>query len=121
MTSNFESQRPRNTVKGHKDHSQNDSGHDLLTSSCRVVPDESAESRPCPNPAIFLAMLDRYRAEPTPRRFDDASFLKIIILDKMRQRLEDVEDEFDTPMGSQQRKIIGLSSLDMTWFVVLCE
>jgi hypothetical protein len=78
---------------------------------------ESEVSLPCPSPAAFLLGLE----SSALRRFDDSSFLKILLLENVDQSdlqvelVADDDDESFSQREKQRKKKLGLSSLDMTW------
>jgi hypothetical protein len=80
---------------------------------------ESEESVPCPSPNVFLLGLEK-----SFRRFDDAGFLRILILEDLDDNELYPGDEIpskrhEVPFISRSgtpKKKFGLSSLDMTWY-----
>ena len=90
------------------------------------VTEESEASIPCPSPAVFLTGLDK-----ASRRYDDASFLKLLILEDIDDNDHEFGEEFpskrhEVPFNSRSgltpTKKHGIKSLDMTWYEYLfCE
>ena len=81
---------------------------------------ESEASLPCPNPNVFLLGLDK-----SNRKFDDAGFLRILILEDLDENElyggEEIPSQrhevpFNAKIVCVPKKKYGISSLEMTWY-----